>query len=49
MLQVIINVNRHNQVQIRLFFKKTRLTLLKYIYFHFKTATKQMIMFFDQG
>ena len=33
-------------VQIREFFKKTKFTLLISIYFHFKTPTKQMLVFF---
>ena len=35
----------HNKVQISVLFKKTKLTLSKSIYFHFKTPAKQKIVF----
>ena len=34
-------------VQINVFLKKTKFTLLKSIYFHFMTSTKQMLVFFQ--
>ena len=46
-LEVIINTKRHNLAQISMFFKKAKLTLLKSIYFHFKTLNKQMLVFFQ--
>ena len=39
----------HSLVQISLFFKKTKLTLLKSIHLHFKTPTKQMLGIFKQN
>ena len=41
-------MNYHSPMQNSEFFKKTRFKVLKSIYFHFKTATKQMLVFFDQ-
>ena len=38
----------HNKVQISVLFKKTEFTLSKSIYFHFKTPTKQEIVFRKQ-
>ena len=38
----------HSLVQNSKFFKKTKFKALKSIYFHFKTVTKQMLVFFDQ-
>ena len=42
----------HNLVQfflkISLFFRKTKFTILKFIYFHFETLNKQMMVFFHK-
>ena len=40
-------MNLHNLVQIIKFFKTTKLTFLKSIYFHLKTPPKEMIVFFQ--
>ena len=34
-------------LQISVFFKKTKFTLLKFIYFHYKTPPKQILVFFQ--
>lgn len=40
-------MKRHRLVQINVFFKKTRFTLSKSIYFHFKKQANQMLAFFQ--
>ena len=40
-------MNRHSLVQISLFFKKTKFTHLKSIYFHFKKPS--ILVFFEQN
>ena len=42
----IINTKRQRLVQINLFIKKTKLTLLKSIYSHLQTSNKQMLVLF---
>ena len=45
MLKVIMNT-KHQLVEIRVLFKKTKISLSKSIYFNFKILTKQMLGFF---
>ena len=46
MLQLTIDTKRHSLVQIFVVFKETKIILSKSIYFHFKTLTKQILVFF---
>ena len=42
---IIIDAKRHSLELISVYFKKTKFTLLKSVYFHFKTPTKQMLVY----
>ena len=44
-----MTTKRHSTVQGSVFFKKTIFTLLKSIYFYFKTPTKEMLVFLEEG
>ena len=41
-------MKRPSLVQFNLMFKKTKFGLLKFIYIHFKTPTKQIYYFFEK-
>ena len=43
---IIINTKRHSLVRISVFFKKAKFTLLKFIDFHSKELTKQILVFY---
>ena len=46
-LTLITSMNRHNLVQISVFFMKSKFTPLKPFYLHFETPIKQMLVLFS--
>ena len=49
MLKAIMNIKPRSLVQISVFFKKKNFSLIKSIYFHFKTQTKQILVCFQKS
>ena len=48
MLKAIMNIKRRSLVQVSVFFKKTEFSIIKSIYFHFETQTKQILVCFKK-
>ena len=45
-IYISIYPKRHRMVQTSMFFQETKASLLKFIWFHFKTTTKKMLVLF---